>query len=118
MKAAQEADVFVLCCVDPGTVAAVGAPLLGDTLYGPLAAEGALDLAVADEGASEEGRERLLLGLAAGNEAANLEGRARLLREPLSAGIGLQACRLTVVDGEELMGGRTCFEAPAPWWHH
>lgn len=80
--------------------AAVGAPLLGDTLYGPLAAAGA-----APDGGDS------------GKQAAQpLQGGERLLREPLAAGIGLQACRLTFSDNGELMRSRTCFEAPAPWW--
>ena len=113
----QPMDLF--CAVQiRAQFAAVGAPLLGDSLYGPLAAEGAPEAATANADATAADRERLLRDLAAGNAAANTEGRERMLREPLSAGIGLQACRLTVVDGEELMGGQTCFKAPAPWWHH
>ena len=75
--------------------AAVGAPLLGDTLYEPLS-RGQLPL---------------------GEEYVLPEGRDRLLNEPLSAGIGLQACTLTVVDGADIMEGQTQFEAPLPWWH-
>ena len=75
--------------------AAVGAPLLGDSLYEPLS------------------RSELPLG----QEEVLPEGRDRMLNEPLSAGIGLQACMLTVADGAELMEGQAHFEAPLPWWH-
>ena len=73
----------------------MGAPLLGDILYEPLSRGGGQD----------------------GNGIMRPDGSDRAFNEPLAAGIGLQACRLTIVDGEELMGGQTSFEAPLPWWH-
>eukprot|EP00887_Chlorella_sp_A99_P003076 scaffold9.g3076.t1 len=80
-------------------LSAVGCPLLGDTLYAPLA--------------SAELRQELF----AADPSVPLVDAAgeRVLREP-TGGIGLQACRLEV-DSELLTGARPAvFEAGPPWW--
>lgn len=88
-------------------LSAVGCPLLGDSIYAPLA--------------SPQLRQRLfagdLEGLAAEEELASMNSCGRLLAEP-AGGIALQACRLESTGS--CLGGSperpAVFEAGTPWW--
>ncbi|KAL4447686.1 hypothetical protein ABPG75_004905 [Micractinium tetrahymenae] len=88
-------------------LSAAGCPLLGDSLYAPLA--------------SPELRQRLYAGdvegLADEGQHTSTNNCGRLLAEP-AGGIGLQACRLECTD--PCLGGSperpAVFEAGVPWW--
>ena len=86
-------------------MAALQTPILGDTLYNPLQdirmREQLLELE--EDGATPDAIYRKL-------------GGDRLLYEP-QKGIGLQASKLELADGQ-LLGnpGITVFEAGEPWW--
>jgi hypothetical protein len=81
-------------------LAAAGCPLLGDTMYAPLA-----DAAL---------RARLRAGGPDAVPHAGPEGR-RLLEQPAGA-VGLQAARLEVRRGGVCGAAPCAFEAGAPWW--